>query len=215
MFNQDDSAANTPAYSPMANPQQTGDPRGQAAVQQDVQPEETPETASAQTPGTQEAPQPLTIETAKTSEERVIAASIFILQNAGMGRADRAIVFQDKYVFIEAYIAPDGKGLAEIHIRLDIPAPSTSSSLENKSFFVPKSDEENLDGYETLVFHWNPAVQYFRTGRWENYLIKLVNDLKEKFKKVRELNGTPVDDVASFPDLDLPTPPTPPSPPTA
>ena len=45
------------------------------------------------------------------------------------------------------------------------------------------------------------AEQYMRPGRWEQYLERLLANVKEVDQKIAALNQTPIDDSKLFPDL--------------
>ena len=69
--------------------------------------------------------------------------------------------------------------------------------------FPPTMESDDKRKRYTIVYDGNWLPRYFRPGRWQKHLDKVIQELKEKSNKFLALDRTEVDDSALFPDIEL------------
>ncbi len=107
-----------------------------------------------------------------------------------------AHVYEDEKIHMEALLPLQGGGQIEnflISVKM-----FPQDEMPTQPFGIPKTPPEK----ETPVFVWRGVARYYRPGRWEDYVRRLLEQIRAEDQVVDALNGHPIDDSELFPEED-------------
>lgn len=113
-------------------------------------------------------------------------------------------IYEDKKVRLVGVMKPEDGGWRYKTFSLALKIPSKDQSLkimglESKPgdtvvYFARVRYVSNGQGYT--------HVEFYRPGRWEDYIKKIVRDGQEQSMELRKLDNTPIEDDTLFPESD-------------